>query len=74
MGPTYIAIGFFKNVIRYLAVDRDGKLHVTEHLAEAAHFGNLNQAAVAAAIMETRTKLAHCRAIDKDEAHNARPL
>jgi hypothetical protein len=70
MGDTYVAVGFYKGERTFLTVDLHGRTKTTKNASEAAQFDTIEVAAVAACLMELRTKLAGCRAVKAMEASN----
>lgn len=73
MEPMHVAIGFYRNQRRYLAIDNFGRVYVTEDFSKARQMGRTD-AALAACLASVRFNLAHCRAVSVDEAQNAEPI
>lgn len=73
MEPLHVAIGFYKNQRRFLAIDSFGRIVVTEDLSKARQMSRTD-AAIAAFVAGGRLNLAHCRAVSVDEAPNAEPI
>lgn len=73
MEPMHVAIGFYKNQRRYLAIDAFGRIVVTDDFSKARQMGKTD-AAIAAFAAGARLNLAHCRAVSVDEAPNAEPI